>query len=103
MTDLEKTQAVTRMTGETNPDVLSTYLNLAAEKILKKCYPFKPSEKTVPERYSMTHVEITVFLLNKRGAEGQKIHNEGGIHRHYEDGDVPDSMLASVVPFASPF
>lgn len=103
MTELEKISAVSTMAGEPDETVVSTYLKIAGDKVLKKCYPFDPDIKEVPERYASTQVEIAVYMLSKRGAEGQQIHIEGGIHRHYGDSDVPASLLASVVPFAKPF
>lgn len=42
-----------------------------------------------------------MYLLNKRGAEGQTAHSENGISRSYEDGDVPPTLLRDIVPFAS--
>ena len=55
----------------------------------------------VPEQYGFTQVEIAVYLLNKRGAEGQTAHSENGISRSYEDGDVPPTLLRDIVPFAA--
>ena len=42
-----------------------------------------------------------MYLLNKRGAEGQTAHSENGISRSYEDGDVPPTLLRDIVPFAA--
>ena len=38
-------------------------------------------------------------MLNKRGAEGQTSHSENGISRSYENADIPESMLKSIIPF----
>ena len=91
------------LTGETDDSVLLTFLDLAAEKVLARCYPYHPDKQTVPARYQNTQLEIAVYLLNKRGAEGETTHNENGINRSFESGSVPDSMLKGVVPFASVF
>lgn len=103
MTESQKTATLTAMTGEVDAAVLSAFLSLAAEKVLTRCYPFRPDIRNVPAKYSMTQVEIAAYLLNKRGAEGETSHGENGINRSYESGSVPDSMLKNVVPFASAF
>lgn len=91
------------LTGETNDDVLLTFLDIAKDKVLSKCYPYRQDVTDVPERYQTTQLEIAVYLLNKRGAEGQTAHNENGINRSYESASVPDSMLEGIVPFGSVF
>lgn len=99
MSDVEKLEMLKNMTGETNEDVLLTYLRLAGEKVLHKAYPFCSDKKEVPAKYSGVQVEIACYLLNKRGAEGENYHSENGINRTYESASVPDSMLESVTPF----
>lgn len=101
MTDAEKLKMVKAMTGETDESVLSTYLSIAGNKVCRKAYPFDPTVTVVPDQYAHTQVEIAVYLLNKRGAEGQTAHSENGISRSYEDGDVPPTLLRDIVPFAS--
>ncbi len=91
------------LTGETDEDILLTFLDIAAEKILEKCYPFHHGKRNVPARYHSTQLEIAAYLLNKRGAEGETSHSENGINRSYESASVPDSMLKGVVPFVSVF
>ena len=44
-------------------------------------------------------VEIAVYLYNKRGAEGQIVHNENGINRTYESADVPESLMRGITPY----
>lgn len=100
MTTDEKLQMVKAMTGETDESVLSAYLSLAGNKVCRKAYPFDPSVTTVPDRYAYAQVEIAVYLLNKRGAEGQTAHSENGISRSYEDGDIPPTLLRDILPFA---
>lgn len=101
MTDAEKLKMVKAMTGETDEDMLSTYLSIAGNKVCRKAYPFDPAVTAVPDQYAHIQVEIAVYLLNKRGAEGQTAHSENGISRSYEDGDVPPTLLRDIVPFAS--
>ena len=101
MTKSRKTEMLMAMTGETDSRILSAFLSLAAEKILKKCYPFRADIREVPAKYSMTQIEIACYLLNKQGAEGEISHGENGINRSYESGSVPESMLRDVVPFVA--
>lgn len=99
MTDAEKKAMLTAMTGETAETVLSTYLALAGDKICRRAYPYDSEVTTVPSVYDYLHVEIAAYMLNKRGAEGEKTHNENGISRTYEDGDLPRSLARQIVPF----
>lgn len=101
MTDAEKLKMVKAMTGETDEGILSAYLSIAGDKVCRKAYPYDPDARLVPYRYGFVQVEIAVYLLNKRGAEGQTAHNENGISRSYEDGDVPPTLLREIIPFAS--
>nr|DAP58897.1 MAG TPA: tail connector protein [Caudoviricetes sp.] len=100
MLEVEKIELVKAMTGETSDGVVSAYLKIAGNKICRKAFPFDPAVTEVPEQYSLLQVEIAVYLLNKRGAEGQTSHSENGISRSYEDGDVPPTMLRQIVPMA---
>lgn len=89
------------LTGETDDNVLLTFLDIAAAKIIEKCYPYHPDKRDVPARYHSAQLEIAAYLLNKRGAEGEVAHSENGISRSYESATVPDSMLKGIVPFVS--
>lgn len=99
MTEAEKIEILSAMTDQQG-GVLFAYLAIAEDKVLRKLYPFDNENKTLPERYHMTQVEIAAYLLNKRGAEGETAHSENGISRSYEDGDVPSSLLRDIVPYA---
>ena len=103
MTETEMKTTLSALTGETDDVILLAFLHMAAQKVLAKCYPFGTEETTVPLRYQSVQLEIAMYLLNKRGAEGELSHNENGINRSYEAASVPDSMLKSVIPFASVF
>lgn len=101
MTDTEKLTMLKIMTGETDEEMLSVYLSIAANKVCRRAYPFDDTITTVPTRYEINQVEIAAYLVNKRGAEGETAHSENGISRSYEDGDVPPTLLREIVPFAS--
>lgn len=89
---------------DTPETVLSVYLDLAKHKILNRMYPFRTDygydDTDVPDRYVAIQLNIAVYLLNKRGAEGEIQHIENGIHRNYGSSDVPDGMLKDIVPYA---
>ena len=103
MSDAEKMVMLTHMTNESNEDVLSMYLELARNTVLQKAYPFGDGTETLPSKYDSVHVEIAAYMLNKRGAEGETVHLENGVSRHYEDGAVPPSLLRRIVPFVGVF
>lgn len=104
MTENQKIVLLETMIGdeETDEEVLTAYLGMAAMKILNRMYPYRYdyAGMKVPERYENIQLNIAVYLLNKRGAEGEIQHIENGIHRNYGDADVPESMLKDVTPFA---
>lgn len=100
MTQDEKIVALKSMIGSSDSDsVLSTYLELAGKKIIARAYPYSTEITDVPDQYGYLQIEIAAYLLNKRGAEGQTSHSENGITRQYENADVPDSMMNTIIPF----
>ena len=101
MTHTEKLEMLEVMTGETDEVMLSTYLTIAGQKVLRKVYPYGADGREMPEQYDTIHVEIACYLINKRGAEGQLTHSENGVSRTYGNGDVPPSLMREIVPFAS--
>lgn len=101
MTESQKLERLKVLSGETDESVLSTFLDLAGERILRRAYPFRSDIRDVPIKYHSTQIDIALYLLNKRGAEGETAHSENGISRSYEDGDVPPSLLREVVPCAA--
>ena len=107
MSELEKLEILKQMyisdgsdgSEATGDDTLLAYLRLAGTKVINRAYPFKHDVKEVPDKYAMNQIEIAVYLLNKRGAEGESAHNENGINRTYEDADVPYSIMSKITPF----
>ena len=99
LSDMKKRLSV--LTGESDDEVLLTFIDIAADKILHRCYPYHSTQRAVPAKYQTTQLEIAAYLLNKRGAEGETTHNENGINRTYESAGVPESMLSGIVPFAT--
>lgn len=101
MNKVEIMATLKRMTGEEDEVIIGTFFEIAGRKILEKCYPYRSDVTEVPAKYLGTQIEITAYLLNKRGADGETMHSENGISRTYENASVPDSMLSGVMPFAS--
>ena len=101
MTDSEK---IARLSVLISPDTASTdlltYLLEQAEGIvLNKRYPFGiPEGVTVPTAYENIQIRVAVELFAKMGAEGQTTHDENGIKRTWEAGDVSPSLLRPIVP-----
>ena len=103
MTEVEKLSLLRVMVGQPNTDenwtdnVLISYLKIAGDKIIKRAYPYDDTVDEVPRRYGVLQCEIALYLLNKRGAEGQTAHSENGVNRTYENADVPESLLKEVI------
>lgn len=100
MTELEKIAQCQVMIDDSNvsEDIVKSYLAIAGDVILNRAYPYDDTVTEVPRRYGYKQCEIAVFLLNKRGAEGEVSHSENGISRTYESADVPESMLRDIIP-----
>lgn len=100
MTNEEKLKMLEHLTGETDKGVLSTYLYLAENIVRSKAFPYGDGTEEIPAKYESTLIEIAVYLLNKRGAEGEQAHTENGIQRVYEDGDIPPTLIRRITPSA---
>lgn len=88
---------------EEDSGVLEAFLELAKQKILNRMYQFGTDAEydglDVPDKYVMTQLNIAVYYLDKRGAEGEIQHIENGIHRNWGASDLPDALLKDVTPF----
>lgn len=100
MTDPEKIHFVKTMCGEEDEATISVYLEMAKQKINALAYPYDAEGKEVPAKYEHIQIEAAVYMLNKRGGEGESAHSENGISRTYESADLPASMLRGIVPYA---
>ena len=103
MSDERKLAILRTMIDDQSEDdeVLSTFLELAGDKVLNRMYPYKDDYTglTVPDRYASIQLKVAAYMLNKRGAEGQIQHIENGIHRNYGAADIPDGMLQEITPY----
>lgn len=103
MTTEEKVIRVQTLIGadETATDALvGVYLDEAKSAILNRRYPFGiPPYAEVPAEYESLQCRLAVRYFLRRGAEGEQIHNEDGVHRHY--GSVNDEdLLCEVIQIA---
>ena len=107
MTIDEKADVLRVLMKDVDPDedietvVLEYYLKIAEQLILSKLYPFEgqATGKDIPDRYTGLQIRMAVYMLDKRGAEGENQHIENGIHRNYGSSDIPETMLKEIVPF----
>lgn len=100
MTTEELYGLVQTMTGEEDDAILDAYVQQAGDIVLRHAYPYDESQTAVPERYHRVQADIAVYLINKRGAEGETVHLENGVSRHYEDGDIPPTLLRRIIPMS---
>ena len=101
MTNTDKIIMVKAMTDESDDSVISAFLAMAAEAICHYADPHKTrSQDEVIANYGGPQCRIAANWLNKRGADGQLAHDENGIMRTYESGDIPVSILREITPIA---
>lgn len=101
MTDADKLNILrSRDNYEEKEDELSYALLAAKYAILTRAYPFTKDFDNLPfpPKYDMLQIDIANVLLRKSGIEGQTIHIENGIHRHFETSGIPETLLSQIVP-----
>lgn len=82
-------------------DSLLDYVLIAQHTILERRYGMVENYPEVfPDRYLITCFQIALYLINRDGSEGQMSHSEGGIMRTYKNANIPEDLLADVIPFA---
>lgn len=101
MTNQEKLALISVMTDEDDQTVIAAYLAMAKQIIFELAYPVGEFPEEMPARYDAVHVEITVYLINKQGAEGEIVHLENGVSRHWDSGSLPLELKRRITPFAS--
>lgn len=106
MTDAEKLTILKSMldSGDTTSDeTANAYLAAAKSAVINLAYPFGDGSETMPEKYDYEQIEIALYMLNKRGAEGELLHIEAGTHRSFEVADIPTSLRARITSYAGGF
>lgn len=100
MTDNEKLIEVKKLIDEdmvTDEQALS-YLANAESMMLEILYPYGNGEEELPERFDRDHIQLSVYLINKKGGEFESEHSEGGVTRKYESADMPKDILRRLTP-----
>lgn len=105
MTQEEKVATVQELVNseDATENLVMTLLKKAEYAIRSRMYPFrlpKDSEGheipfVVPEKYEFLQCDLAVRYFSRRGGEGETIHIENGIDRHYAS--VNDEDLLSEV------
>ena len=85
---------------DTASDDLLFYLLEQAEGIcLNRRYPFGPPEgASLSPLHEQIQLRVAVEIFSKMGAEGQLSHQENGVMRTWEAGDISPSLLKLIVP-----
>ncbi len=101
---MDNTEKLKRLAALISPDTASdSLLNYLLEQsegiILNRRYPFGvPEGATLSPLHEQIQLRVAVELFTKMGAEGQVSHDENGVKRTWEAGDVSPSLLRLVVP-----
>lgn len=112
MTQLERLKR--RIPQEQDDSLLCELLDSAKNVILGLRFPFgdwptelqsgsdgKLEEVTVLEsRYLDLQIRMALDLYNKIGAEGELVHSENGVSRHYESSWIAKELRNEVIPMA---
>lgn len=79
-------------------EICQVYLQFAADRILDRLYPFGRGTKTeVPAEWQTLQCELAARLYLRRGGEGEIVHIENGIHRHYHS-TTEEDLLGRLTP-----
>lgn len=79
--------------------LVGLYLDDAKAAILRRLYPFGSIQYTdIPDIYEMLWCKLAFRYFLRRGAEGEYIHDENGINRHYSSSNDED-LLKEVTPY----
>lgn len=102
MTDDEMLSRVIDEVDDPRLDVYAQlYLDKAKACVVGRLFPWSKdaSWSDVPQTHHQRTCDIAVYLLNRRGSEGETRHVENGLTAEYESGYVPKSYLDGLVPF----
>lgn len=91
-----------RLTDNGEPpdeDILLDCMESAKYAILTRRYPYGNMPDEIEPRYQDLQFRIAMDLYNKIGAEGELIHIENGMDRHYESSWISAELLEEVTPF----
>lgn len=106
MTDAQKLTTIKTLLSDggelPSDDKLQTYLTLAASEILAWIYHLVGGVPTgvvdVPARYNGTQIYAVIAGYTHAGAEGEHLHLENGVHRHFSYDDMLGYIHDNVLP-----
>lgn len=101
MTEEQKIQMVQQLITDmaVTEEAISSYLALAADRIIKRIWPFGGQPPDFPSQYDLVQVQLAVRMVARRGGEGEIAHSESGINRTYGTVDDED-ILRQLTPYA---
>ena len=106
MTDDAKLTRLKILLGETSTDedpLLMEYLDIARDEILNWLYirlgAVPDDVVAVPAAYEQVQIMAVVAAYNIRGAEGQTLHIENGMHRDFVYDDLVKYVHTHVYPY----
>lgn len=106
MTDEAKLNRLKTLLGETGSDedkLLEEYLAIAKDEILNWLYirlgAVPPEVDEVPAAYEQVQIMAVLAAYNIRGAEGQTLHIENGMHRQFVYDDLVKYVRSHVFPY----
>lgn len=105
MTPEEKIATVRELVNseEATTSLVSTLLKKAEYAIRSRMYPIRlpqNMEFSVPEQYEFLQCDLAARYFLRRGGEGETLHSENGIDRHYasvNDEDLLSEVIQVVV------
>ena len=103
MSESQMIELIKRIIGDSSADndELSSYLALAKDAIVTRLYPIQVPEGYMMEsRYDMLACRIAADMYLRRGAEGETVHIENGLHRTYRSTNW-EELLMYVTPYAT--
>lgn len=106
MTDeakLNRLKILLEETGSDEDELLEEYLAIAKDEILNWLYirlgAVPPEVDEVPAAYEQVQIMAVVAAYNIRGAEGQTLHIENGMHRDFVYDDLVKYVRTHVFPY----
>lgn len=100
MTDAEMIALVKTLVDDSRATdaLVEVYLQLAEEAMMARLYPFGRGTQTgIPAEYETLQCQLAARMYLRRGGEGEIVHIENGVHRHYNSVNDED-LLAQLTP-----
>lgn len=100
MTDEQMVSMVVAVVDEPRFDrFVPHYVEMAKSAVMAHLFPYRDAEwEDVPTKYHARTCEIAVYLVNRRGGEGETTHSESGVSRSYESAGIPASYFRGMSP-----